>query len=571
MDRIDRDERSPWKSFLLGALFVALAFLPTLRNGPVWDDSYLVVGNPYFQSWQGITDLFRHDIWTTTRLGVKSEYYRPLPMLSFALDHFLGKDSVPLYHLGNALIHALTVFVLALALHRLLRGSSRFVPLAFALLWGLSPIGTEPVAWISGRFDLLATLFTLLALLANFSESKKRQALTVLAIAASLLCKEAAILGPLLLAGSDLLLFRRSPKKLFPKYLALALVVFANMALRSHVGVITASARPEVLELLRSYAFMLKGVLRLTLFPKGLDAFHPYVAPGLLETTLVLGAAFAIFLALVFASIRARRAYRYRIALFGFLWFSLMLAPAALTGPALDMVGDRYAYLPNLGLAFWGAALSLELRDRLVTIWPARRVLVAGLSLAAFTLTASTAASVLRLDDWRDEPSLFEASLRAHPGNPYALYALGELEVVRGEYERGDELLRASIESGPRPWRALNALCYSLLNQNRLDEGAVHCERSLAINGRDPRTWINLASIRVRQKRWQEGLDYARIGRKYRARYAESHYLAAISLANLGRIAEAREELEEALALEPTHKAATILAKQFKQRGIGNF
>lgn len=566
----DDDERLPWKMALLGALLVLLAFLPTLKNGPVWDDHHLVVGNPYFQSWSGIADLFRHDMWTTTALGVRSEYYRPLPMLSFAADRFLGGGSVAVYHLGNALLHALVVAALALALARALRAQSSWIPVVFAAAWGLSPMSTEPVAWISGRFDLLATLFTVLAVLANLGETKTRRALTVVFVAASLLCKEAAILGAVVLAASDLLLSGRRPRTLVFKYAALALVIGSAIGLRRWVGVITASAAVEPLELARSYAFMITSVLLRTVWPSGLDAFHPYEPAGIITTCVVLGSLGVVGSALLGASVRAREPHRYRVALFGMIWFCLMLAPAALTGPALDMVGDRYAYLPNVGLAFAGAALAMELRARLSLAWPARRIVIAGASLSAIALAASTVVSVTRLRDWRDDRSLIEASLRAHPGNPYALYSLGERDVLAGKYEEGDRLLRRAIETGPRPWRALNALCFSLLNQNRHDEGAGYCQQSLAINGRDPRTWINLASIRVRQKRWDEALQYARKARQYRARYSEAHYVAAVSLANLGRLDEAQAELKEALRLEPEHKPALSLARQFQKRGLSS-
>lgn len=562
--------RSPWMLALASGIVALVAFLPTLGNGPVWDDHHLIVANPYFESWAKVADLFRHDIWTTTKLGVRSEFYRPLPMLSFALDHLVGRGSVAVFHFGNALIHALSVTILALTLHLTLRGRSVLLPVVFALAWGLAPITTEPVAWISGRFDLLATLFLMLALYANAGTSRLRTLLVVLAIAASLLCKEAAILGPLALALADLLLLGRRPREVWLKYAALALVVFANFALRDAVGVITAQARPDLVELARSYAFMWTSVLGETFAPTRLDAFRPYVAPSLPVTAIVLGLASLVSLALAERSLRASEPSRsrYRVALFGWLWFGLILAPSALTGPALDMTGDRYAYLPTIGLAFFFAALGLELQDRLEPRLGGRRLASLGAALALFVLSTEALSGSRRLSDWRDDRALIESSLRAHPGNPYALYALGEREVLAGNRERGDALLRTAIATGPRPWRALTALCYSLLQQNLLDEASQRCQESIAINGRDPRSWINLASIRVKQRRWREGLDYARRGGQYRARYAEAHYLAAISLANLGAIEEARGELREALRIEPDHRASRSLARQFEKKGV---
>jgi len=559
--------RSPWRWALLGALLVLLAYLPTLRNGAVWDDRHLVVDNPYFRDLAGIVDLFRNDIWTTTALGVRSEYYRPLPMLSFAVDDAIGGGSIAVFHFGNALLHALASFVLALVLHRALGGRSWILPVLCAVGWGLLPAHGEPVAWISGRFDVLATLLALIAFLANFGDSWKHRVVTVLATFASLLCKEAAILGPVALAMCDVILLRRPLRGLVPKYLALAAIVGVNIALRRWVGVITADAGTEPLELLRSLAFMVMGVLRRNLWPTGLDAFHPYVAPSLGLTAAVFVALALVALPLAWGSLRAERPANFRLAFFGLAWFCLTLAPAALTGPALDMVGDRYAYLPNIGLVFLAAGLLKEVDERLQGTSRKRALVLAG-TFTGLLFVAWTWVGYLRLQDWRDDRSLTLASLRAHPGNPYALYALGEQAVLAGNHAEGDELLRQAIATGPRPWRALNALCYSLLRQRRYDEGAPFCIDSLAINGRDPRAWVNLATIRARQKRWDEALEYARSSLRYRKRYAEAHYLIAVALANLNQMPEALRELGEALRLDPEHKGARSFTKDLEKRGV---
>lgn len=559
--------RPPWRWALLGALAVFVAFLPTLRNGAVWDDHHLVVGNPYFQSLSGILELFRNDIGTATAAGVRTDYYRPLPMLSFAVDHALGEGSIAAWHLGNALLHALTTFVLALTLHRALGQRSRLLPVLCALGWGLAPAHGEAVAWISGRFDVLATLFILVAVVANFGNSWKHRLFTLLGTAASLLCKEAAILGPVALALCDVLLLRRPFPRLVPKYLALIAIVGANIALRRWVGVVTGEAGTDPVELLRSFAFMVMGVLQRDLWPSGLDAFHPYVAPSLALTAVVLLGLALPALGLAWASIRARRPENFRLALFGLAWFCLMLAPAALTGPAFDMVGDRYAYLPNVGVAFIAAGLVAEAGQRIDEALRKRVLVLAG-ALTGVVFVAWTAVNYVRLRDWRDDRSLMLASLRVHPDNPFALYSLGEREVLDGNYAQGDELLRKAIAMDRRPWRALRALCYSMLRQNRLDEGARHCIDSLAINGKDPRTWLNLASIRARQRRWEETLDYARKASQYRKRYAEAHYLAAVSLANLKRFPETLAELENTLRVDPGHVGARKLATELERRGI---
>lgn len=94
-------------------------------------------------------------------------YYRPLIGLSFLLDRLLHGGSLPLMHLENILIHAANTLLVYLLSRRIIGRSgetSSHLPALFAsLLFGLHPLATESVAWLSGRTDPLSILFMLLA------------------------------------------------------------------------------------------------------------------------------------------------------------------------------------------------------------------------------------------------------------------------------------------------------------------------------------------------------------------------------------------------------------------------
>lgn len=96
-------------------------------------------------------------------------YYRPLLMLSFIADKFLWGLTPSFMHLENVLIHAanaVLVFFLAARIFTQDNARKCELPLLCALLFALHPINTEPVVWISGRTDPLASLFVLLSVLA---------------------------------------------------------------------------------------------------------------------------------------------------------------------------------------------------------------------------------------------------------------------------------------------------------------------------------------------------------------------------------------------------------------------
>lgn len=98
-------------------------------------------------------------------------YYRPLISLTFLFDKYVWGLQESFMHLENVLLHTLNavlVFVASLLLVRQFGDRSNnswgeAAPLVTALLFGLHPVNTEAVNWISGRTDVLACFFLLVS------------------------------------------------------------------------------------------------------------------------------------------------------------------------------------------------------------------------------------------------------------------------------------------------------------------------------------------------------------------------------------------------------------------------
>jgi len=142
-------------------LFIPLVFL---LYYPVLDD-YFISDDFYFIDH---TDPgFATASWTT--FG----FFRPLIRMSFVVDANLWKAAPSGYHLTNIALHCCAVF-LVFFLCRTLCGPKTAFGASFlsALFFAVHPIHVEPVAWISGRSELLAACFFLLSLVL-FLESGK--------------------------------------------------------------------------------------------------------------------------------------------------------------------------------------------------------------------------------------------------------------------------------------------------------------------------------------------------------------------------------------------------------------
>lgn len=184
----------PWAA----AIVVGVIYLPVLGFDYVWDDWLLFIHNPGLRR----PELVWHTIFSPIISG--TAYFRPLVLGSFALEFGSAGINPALSHGVNLLIHLANSVLVGLILLRLttaarLTGQAWRVLLA-TLLYGLHPALIEPAAWAAGRFDLMVTLFCLLAIWAYLTWADWRRNLWVtLCFVLAALSKEMAVTLPLLL------------------------------------------------------------------------------------------------------------------------------------------------------------------------------------------------------------------------------------------------------------------------------------------------------------------------------------------------------------------------------------
>ena len=182
----------------LGAAMAALVFANAVGNGFVLDDRGIIVGNPLVTSPATAWRAFALPYWPVELGGGQ---YRPLGIVSFALDWLISGGDARWFHAVNVLWHvAATVLVWLLAAELLAPMAAAFAALVFAV----HPVHVEAVSSVVGRLEPMATVFILLALLAH----RKRSYWAPLWFALALLAKESAIVLIALTCAHDLLLER---------------------------------------------------------------------------------------------------------------------------------------------------------------------------------------------------------------------------------------------------------------------------------------------------------------------------------------------------------------------------
>jgi hypothetical protein len=464
-----------WPLALLLAA-VALISAPRFGNALVWDDVQLMDVAQTLAEERDPLRAFRQSTLglvygQAERDGEQRgglDLYRPLALLSFWAGYALGgRDPRPQHALNLALHLACTMLVFALARARRPRGEQERADAAalLAAAWfGLAPALVEAHVWISGRFDLLCALFTLLALLAWVAaarrEGRVRRGLelaTAAAFAAALLAKETALFALLALPfwPGSASPWRTRLARCAPFFAGGAIYVTLRAAALGAGGgpavpgsqLLTAAAR---------YGAVIADAVTTLLLPLRVYSRLPKEDYDALGGFGLLACALAVAL-LCYAALRARAKLPW--ASFGLLWLCALLVPVAVVTAGSWPGFGRYLYLPAAVFSIGAADLALlgYAQLRAAGLRAALRVAL-GVHLLWFAL--ATYAYTL---DWRSDDALYGSIIAAAPERSHGYGFLGITYIERRQYAQAAVLLRKAVAIAPGERRYLSKLGHALL------------------------------------------------------------------------------------------------------------
>jgi tetratricopeptide (TPR) repeat protein len=405
------------RAALVGLASVA-AYLPSFGGAFQFDDYNVIVNYPTVHSWELLSERAGAGV----RAALKASY---------TLNWTLGGGSTFGFHLVNVALHALNA-VLLLFIGRRIFPSHPGASFVAALLFALHPAQTEAVTYISGRSVSLMASFYLGSLLLYLRNSRLSVVLFILALGV----KETALTLPAALLLIELGRPDRASWRLqLPHWLVLAAGGLVILLVPRYFELVAYgfSQRGPVDNLLTQVggiSYLLARLVTLQGYniDPGLAVFQGFTSVFFVQAALILG-----LLALGLSSLRTRPWLG-----FGILWFFLQLAPTNSIVPRLDVANDRQLYL-----ACWGLFLGFCIQASL--LFPRR----ASLALTAAAAIAFAAASIARQLDYRDEITLWEASVRENPGNARARNNLGYAYHLAGRKQEARREIEAAVRLDP--------------------------------------------------------------------------------------------------------------------------
>ena len=198
----------PRKSLLLllVSIAAALPFFPALGGPFLWDDTHLIRDNPHVHALSHIGYILNHSLFDTGSATTANfiPYFRPLVHLTYAIDWAIADGNPAVFHATNLVLAMIAAALVATSLSRW-SGAVGW-PLVATLLFAWHPTKAESVAWISGRTDLLVTIFMLLVCEARAQRTKHPSLARVFEAIATLFAyasKETAVALPVFVLVED--------------------------------------------------------------------------------------------------------------------------------------------------------------------------------------------------------------------------------------------------------------------------------------------------------------------------------------------------------------------------------
>lgn len=498
---------------VVAAVLTVAAFANSIGGEFVYDDDSEIVENPYIQQGRYFWKAMASDVWAFKgeREEAWSNYWRPVFVAWMAMNYQLfGLDTTG-WHITSILLHLVVTLLVYRVSLRL--GFPPAVCAAATWIFAVHPAHVESVSWASGIPEVLVATFLLTAYLCylTFRTGGKRflWVVALVAYALGLMSKEAAVVFPLAVFGSEWILsgspsggprgaagrFIRSVKLAVP----FACVGLVYMVARYAILGKMASTPPQSVGLvgvIASAPAVLCFYLRQAFLPIQLSLSYPlrpvtnanigainFVIP-LVATAVILAVASALH----------RRNSRYGLSM---LWFGVPLSLAFYIRVFLpeEIVHDRYLYLSVFGAALTAVGAAADL-GRL----RGRTVLVGGAVVCAALLTQTVRYNRV----WHDNISLFERSVQVDPDSALAHGQLGNLYRRAGRTEDAIRVLQRALEIHPDMRIGVLNLAIIAVDEGRYDEAEGKFKRVLDVYPDDAVAIDQLVRVYAEQKRFSD-------------------------------------------------------------------
>lgn len=566
-----QQHQTNFDKYIPAFLFICavLLYANTLTFGFVLDDVAVITKNKFVQHGiSGIPDILTTFYWQGY-WEQNTGLYRPLSLISFAVEWEISPDNPFIHHLSNIILYALSITVLYRLLLKLLHKYTPLLSAATCLVFAMHPLHTEVVSNIKSKDEILCFLF--FALMANdVLRHKKMTWIGTMYFFLALLSKESAVMF-LPAIFLMLLMFTEANAKTISKQLIPAVIVTGIWTTARFFILKNAPAHIPYTyadnSLLACDNILSQKLTAITILGKYLLQFilplqfsYDYSfnqIPCATFSDANLWMALAIIMLLIIVAIKT---FSTKPAIsFGILFFFLTILPVS---NLLFNIGttkaDRLMFTPILGLLialmYFVFHLTSQLTKATLSSKPA--VIATTIAVLCFAL------SFERSTAWASNYNLFTTDINNAPNSGRVNYNYGTLLLNSGpdtaDFSKALQYLETANTIDSNDYNTVCNLGVAYYKNQRYDDAIRSLRKAAAMNSKNGSTYLNLADVYFTTQIWDSAAKYYTTAIDLNARNAQTHNKAGTAFFNRSQYVNAVKMFEAGLKLYPDNSEMLI-------------
>jgi tetratricopeptide (TPR) repeat protein len=529
---------------IIAALLIAalgfIVYANSLGGKFVYDDEYLVKDNAYIKSLSRLPKVFTEDVGS----GADRSYsfYRPVAMITYALDYSIWRLNTTGYHLTNAILHILAALSVYWLINILF--ANNILSLGTALLFVVHPAHTEAVSYISGRSDPLALIFLLVSFIFYIKLSGKEDtasyAVMAVSYALALLTRENSMILPLLIMVYHFTLRRKVNLRPFLVILLSALIYITIRATLLRFIHTKAIVDMTILQRLPGSFAAIANYARLLILPFDLRMEYGYIKTSFLDSKVIAG--MAIFGGSIFYALK-RWKDQDRIIPFAILWFFIALLPVLNIYPINAYMAEHWLYLPSIGF-FLLAAKGISL------LYGTKNMKIAAVAIFAAILIFFSCLTIGQNNYWKEPIGFYLRTLKYSPNN-FGFYTnLGREYAAARNFEQAIACYKKAIEIEPRLSFPYNNIGNIYLDMGRQEEAIPYYKKTMELAPNYAFPYNNLGNVYLSTGRPLDAIPFYKKAAQLAPNSAYIRNNIGRASFNAGLIDEAEAAYKEALDID---------------------
>jgi len=521
------------RSIIIVSFSVFFVYFNSLFTPFIWDDIYLIVKNPFIKNFKYFHFYFTKGIFAGAFPSKEIKFYRPFQIFSYSIIYHISGLKPFSFHLFNILLHILNSILLFKILSEIFEKKVAFFS---SLLFGIHPLNTEAITYISGTADPLFFFFCLLSIIFFL---RKKYFLSYLFFIISLLSKEIGLITPFYLL---VILYGRGEenkknlKMIVPFFLIIILYVIFHFNFTNVSQKIPISFKYRFLTSFKSYILYFS----LIIFPyklhmeRSLRWISKFTDIGFLS-------GFFVFIFSIFLVFKFRRNRKF---IFPYLWFLVnFLVVSGIFIQLNANFSEHFIYSGIIGILVYLPLLLKKFikKEKVFTFLLCFLCLIYGIR------------SILRNFDWKNPEKFFEKTGEEANYSKRAKNQLAFILLNKGDYKKAYEILKNEVKENPDDVDVLLNYGASLIGLGRYEDAEKVYKKILRINPENYRAYHDLSVIYTKKGDYQKAEEFILKAVKINPYYAEGYYqLGKINYIK-GKVKKAKRYLEKSIKIDPDY------------------